>query len=449
MFTALVLVSWLLINPIVIGAENNSPALPVIDIAALRLIDKHDVQFCRKAKAISNQIGSACRVEGFFYVTNHGIPSDLIHNLDSLARDFFALNLEDKRTIAMKHGGMAWRGYFGVGDEVTSGIPDQKEGIYFGTECPLNYSDPKPLHGHNLWPPGPMGTEMESLVMRYLTEQRNLGQALMRAIACYLGVDDERFISQFSDNPTELFRIFNYPPHNSSAFGDKSLGVGEHTDYGYLTILNQDDSGGLQVKVTQSVTDESNKTNNSKVWVDAPPIPNTFVINLGDALEHATAGLLRATPHRVQQRRGAVQNRISMPYFFDPCFDCPMIRAAGALSLDPLPIVDPSTSGSATASCSNIKTHMSMSLEQQASGIARAEYGVCDTVTDEAANSLYQPSSALASVHTIRSNARKEVTDRWDGADPTHFRGTYGDYILRKVSKVFPALFREHMEQET
>lgn len=106
----------------------------------------------------------------------------------------------------------------------------------------------------------------------------------MQAVANSLGIDASHFSSAFAD-PTMLFRIFCYPPHNP-IFGDLSQAVGEHTDYGYLTILKQDSCGGLQVRGRDGQ------------WIEAPYIENTFVINLGDALEHCTGGLLRATPHR-------------------------------------------------------------------------------------------------------------------------------------------------------
>jgi isopenicillin N synthase-like dioxygenase len=109
----------------------------------------------------------------------------------------------------------------------------------------------------------------------------------MQAVSRSLGIDASYFGEAFAD-PTMLFRIFNYPPHNP-VFGELSQAVGEHTDYGYLTILKQDASGGLQIR-GQGM---------NAGWIDAPYVENTFVINLGDALEHCTGGLIRATPHRL------------------------------------------------------------------------------------------------------------------------------------------------------
>jgi len=83
-------------------------------------------------------------------------------------------------------------------------------------------------------------------------------------------------------------------------------GVGEHTDEGVLTLLAQDEIGGLQVKTPGG-------------WIDAPPIPGALVVNTGDMLDRLTGGVCRSTPHRVLNARG--RSRLSFPYFFDPGFD--------------------------------------------------------------------------------------------------------------------------------
>ncbi len=345
-------------------------AIPVIDISLLISAGKaKDIMedydgYCRDIKSVSHEIDYACKNVGFFYVKNHNVAEELQEELVAVAKAFFDQPSDEKYRIAMSKGGKAWRGYFGVGDEVTSGIPDQKEGIYFGTE--IKSDDPRPLHGRNQWPNSDIGVRMEHAVLSYMYEMKELGRLLMNAIACNLDVQDRYFLDQFA-NPTELFRIFNYPPHDGEKFPANSLGVGEHTDYGYLTILRQDASGGLQVRSLKE----------HDVWLTAPPIQNTFVINLGDALEHNTKGLYRATPHRVLQRVGATEGRISMPYFFDPSFDS---------SMKPMVTID----------------------------------------------------------HIPRS--KDVLNSRWDKMDPTLFEGTYGQYLLKKVSKAFPDLFQQFVE---
>jgi isopenicillin N synthase-like dioxygenase len=353
--------------------------IPIIDIKPLLQVFGHEVINLNEFELnISNQsvvgktihaIIEACSSSGFFYIKDHGVSADLIANLTIFSRNFFALSQEEKDQYAMEYGGRAWRGYFRLGDEVTSGIPDQKEGFYFGTELPPNASS-LPLHGPNLWPQGLIGKEWKSNVMSYMHEMKLIGRALMISIFVGLGVQDvSQRIDQFNQ-PTELFRIFKYPPHNDAKFPQTSMGVGEHTDYGYLTILWQEevDFGGLQIR----------SLNNS--WIDAPTIPGTFIVNLGDALEHATGGYARATPHRVLQRLNSKQDRLSFPYFFDPPFGYKMESLLPFLSAD---------------------------------------------VT-----------SRVAELQRSRMN----VINRWDKSDPVLYNGTYGDYLINKVSKAFPSL---------
>src|SRR4029077_15963709 len=127
-----------------------SPALPVIDVAPLA-----GGTGTAAAGTVAGQIQAACRDRGFFYVTGHGVPAGLLDQLADASAEFFALPLADKLDIAMERGGRAWRGYFPVGAEFTSGRPDLKEGLYFGAELPDD--DPRvlagiPLHGGNLFP---------------------------------------------------------------------------------------------------------------------------------------------------------------------------------------------------------------------------------------------------------------------------------------------------------
>ena len=124
-----------------------------------------DMDWCISIQSVSSAISEASSTTGFFYIRNHGISEDLQNFLFETAQQFFELPLDEKRRIAMIHGGKAWRGYFSVGDELTSGIPDQKEGIYFGTE---NATSNLPLHGSNLWPEGNLGIAMKQHVLEYM-----------------------------------------------------------------------------------------------------------------------------------------------------------------------------------------------------------------------------------------------------------------------------------------
>src|ERR1700722_12718923 len=279
------------------GSEG-SAALPIIDVGPLL---GHGPATARAEAA--GRIQAACRERGFFYVAGHGVPAGLLDRLASASEEFFALPLEEKQEIAMERGGRAWRGYFPVGGELTSGRPDLKEGLYFGAE--LFPDDPRvqagvPLHGGNLFPR--QVPELRPLVLSYLDALTSLGQAVLRGVALSLGLDAGYFADGYTADPTILFRIFHYPP---STLTSDSWGVGEHTDYGLLTLLAQDDNGGLQVATPRG-------------WIDAPPIAGTFVCNIGDMLDRLTGGWYRSTPHRVRNVSG--RGRISFPVFFAPRF---------------------------------------------------------------------------------------------------------------------------------
>ena len=323
--------------------------LPIIDVAPLFGRDE------TMRRAVADAIGRACRDNGFFYATGHRIAPDLLARLDRAAREFFALPQPEKMRIAMAHGGRAWRGYFPVGGELTSGNPDRKEGIYFGSE--LEDSDARvraglPLHGQNQFPARP--PELRSAVLEYLADNERAAHAIMEGIALSLGLDADYFRRNYTSDPTMLFRIFHYP---SDAKESEQWGVGEHTDYGLLTLLAQDDVGGLQVKSPTR-------------WIEAPPIPGTLVCNIGDMLDRLTGGLYRSTPHRAKNVSG--RGRLSFTFFFDPGF---------AAEIKPLP------------------------------------------------------------EHAAKLTDDRDT--RWDKESVHEFSGTYGDYLLAKVSKVFPDLRRE------
>lgn len=344
---------------------NDFSHVPVIDIAPLCAGDAagSDVDDAAAKAAVAQRLHQACTESGFFYIVGHGVDEGLCKRLEELSRRFFALDVAEKLRIGMDKGGRAWRGYFRVGDELTSGKPDQKEGIYFGSELPddhLAVVARTPMFGKNLFPQGTgfPADEFRAAVLEYLARLESVGHALMRGIALSLGLDESYFADRYTADPLLLFRIFNYPFAPRPAGAEESWGVGEHTDYGLLTILLQDDAGGLQVKSKSG-------------WVDAPPIAGSFVCNIGDMLDHMTRGLYRSTPHRVLNRAG--RDRLSFPFFFDPNFFAEM----------------------------------------------RPIEGLADRAAED------------------------DSRERWDQANVHAFRGSYGDYVLNKVAKVFPQLRQE------
>lgn len=284
--------------------------LPVIDVSPL--LSGGGAARC----AVAAEIGAACRDLGFFYAAGHAITPAQLARLAHASHRFFALPETDKMTIAMARGGRAWRGFFPVGGELTSGRPDIKEGIYFGEE--LGPEDPRvkaglPLHGANLFPSAV--PELRGAVKDFMRGAEQTAHAIMEGVALSLGLDASYFRNAYTSQPTLLFRIFHYPASSPS----EGWGVGEHTDYGLLTLLAQDEIGGLQVKTAQG-------------WIDAPPIPNALVVNIGDMLDRLTGGVYRSTPHRVLNSSG--RSRLSFPFFFDPGFDARIVPLPGHAAID-------------------------------------------------------------------------------------------------------------------
>jgi isopenicillin N synthase-like dioxygenase len=274
--------------------------LPLIDVAPL--VEGGDVR-----QQVAEQLGAACRDWGFFYIVGHGVDEALIRRLEEQSRAFFAQDLDTKLEIRMELGGRAWRGFFPVGDELTSGKPDRKEGIYFGTELDAGHplvAAGVPLHGRNLFPAHMPA--FRRAVLDYMAAMTRLGHALMAGIAVSLGREASFFADRYTSDPLTLFRIFNYPPQPDGGADVDEWGVGEHTDYGLLTMLRQDDAGGLQVKSPGG-------------WIAAPPVDGSFVCNIGDMLGRLSDGRYRSTPHRV--RNLAARDRLSFPFFFDPSWD--------------------------------------------------------------------------------------------------------------------------------
>ena len=207
----------------------------------------------------------------------------------------------------MHHAGAAWRGWFPVGGELTSGRPDLKEGIYFG----LEHGDDHPLvmsgtalHGLNLFPRRPVG--LGDVVHEWMDAMRTVADAVLRAMAIGLRLPLTWFEDDLTADPTVLFRIFHYPAQ-SEPDGDE-WGVGEHTDYGLITLLAQDRNGGLQVRHPVD-----------QAWIDVQPADDVLICNLGDMLDRMTGGRYTSTPHRVRNVSGV--SRLSFPYFFDPSWD--------------------------------------------------------------------------------------------------------------------------------
>jgi isopenicillin N synthase-like dioxygenase len=239
--------------------------VPVIDSTPLFASDSFSSP---ESLATVSQIHSAFSTWGIFILTGtNSIPPSLTNSLRTALSKFFSLTPQKKEELHLRNGGWAWRGYMPWGGEGTKGSTDQKEGFYGGPE--LNRNDDHPLkgmptYGENQFPDEDV-PEMRKLVLEYIEKVTELGLAISDAMSVGLGLEKGEVRKRVLEpEPIQLFRAFKY----SGREGVESCGIGEHSDFGFLTILSQN-AAGLQV------------FSPSGEWVDVPVIPDSFVVNGG------------------------------------------------------------------------------------------------------------------------------------------------------------------------
>ncbi|WP_028239774.1 isopenicillin N synthase family dioxygenase [Stutzerimonas azotifigens] len=275
----------------------STPSLPLIDIAGLRSSDPAARQ------AVARELRSACERCGFFYIHNHGIDAGLIARVRAEAEQFFALPSASKLAVD-KALSACNRGYEPLrGQTLEAGSPpDLKEGFYIGIDLPEDH--PSVLAGRfnqgpNQWPADL--PDFRDTMNAYFAAAYELSALLMRGLALSLELPEDHF-APFVTDASATLRLLHYPPQPPQpAPGEK--GCGAHTDFGAVTLLLQDDAGGLQVQAIDS--DE---------WIDAPPVEGTYVVNLGDLIARWTNDRYHSNLHRVINRSG--RERYSVPFFF-------------------------------------------------------------------------------------------------------------------------------------
>ena len=274
-------------------------AIPVIDISALYGAAE------APARAVAEQIRRASVEAGFFYVRGHDVPLDLMRATLMAAKYFFAQPEAAKRAIQVN---AAHRGYvpFAQTTLARQFRADLKESFNFA--WPFEPGDPemlagKPLVGVNQWPPGE--TAWRGIVEDYYRGVFEVGQRVLEGFALALDAPRDFFRGLYK-RPLVRTRLLHYPPQPPEAGADQ-YGAAPHTDWGCMTLLWQDDVGGLEVQ------------NRAGQWIAAPYIEGTFVVNIGDMLARWSNDLFVSTPHRVVNASG--RERYSIPMFYDPDFD--------------------------------------------------------------------------------------------------------------------------------
>ncbi|CAF0835749.1 unnamed protein product [Adineta ricciae] len=278
---------------------------------------------------VADQIGEVCHNVGFFYLSNHDVPSSLVERVYKEAERFFAQSIEEKMKLYI--GSCPYknnRGYTPMLEEKLSPKGDLKEGFDLAMELPADDQDrtdrDATLYGPNFWPENLPGFR-ECIYDEYYLSMVVLGHRVLEAFALSLHLPFDYFKSMCR-KPMVTMRLLHYPSQ-PIVYDEDQLGCGAHTDYECFTLLSQSNQSGLQV------------LNNQGQWVNATPIPNTFVVNIGDLMQRWTNDQFKSTTHRVINTSGT--ERYSIPVFFGPDF----FAEIKCLSKDQIPKYEPVVAG--------------------------------------------------------------------------------------------------------
>jgi isopenicillin N synthase-like dioxygenase len=305
---------------------HSTPALPILDMS-----DFIAAPTSGAGGDFVARLRDTCHGPGFCYLVGHGVPAALDAAVMARSRDFFALPDAERRALAIANS-PHFRGYTMLGDERTKGISDWRDQLDLGTEEPADAVEPgdpawRRLRGPNQWPT--RLPELRTAVLEWMRAMDRVGLAVLRALALGLGQPMDLFDDAVLPRGDPHLKIIRYPAQPLGTVLNQ--GVGMHHDSGLVSFVLQDDVGGLQVDLGDGI-------------VDATPLPGAYVMNLGEMLQSATNGYLRATKHRVQSPLGG-RERLSVAYFFHPRLDArfPPIalpptlaaEARGGQNLDP------------------------------------------------------------------------------------------------------------------
>ncbi|MEE3196883.1 MAG: 2-oxoglutarate and iron-dependent oxygenase domain-containing protein [Pseudomonadota bacterium] len=281
--------------------------LPIIDLSPLQSPDPVD------HKKVGMELCEAASTVGFFYIKNHGISQIKIKEIFDISKRFFAYEERQKSAVSISPFHRGWL-RIGAAKMYGNNESDYKESFVWGLEVAKDDPDfraGKRLLAPNQWPA--FMPEMREKLTTYFAETQACGEKLLEAFAKGLQVPGNYFLKEIN-KPVSRGALIYYPPNRANRYPNQRLpkkygrffqvGSGEHTDYGTLTMLCQDQIGGLQIK------------GKSGTWVSAEPIEGTFVINIGDLLARWSNGRFESTLHRVIN--SSTQARYSLAMFVDP-----------------------------------------------------------------------------------------------------------------------------------
>lgn len=284
-------------------------SVPVIDLAPCRTGSESD------RRAVANAIADACQRVGFFYIKNHGVSESEIAAVFKTAEDFHTLPVDAKMEVSVTKNNH-FQGYLHGNTKGNDQSLRENLQEAFQIRRPLPPDDPgllsgKPLHGAIPWPSAM--PDLKPRMMAYYEKVDALSREMTSLFEMSLDLPAGALGNFFKKDMNSL-RLLHYPPQAPDGPGDR-LGARAHTDTNAFTILAQDNNGGLEIR------------NKLGEWVAVPPIPGTFVINVGEVLKVWTDGVFSSTLHRVINRSG--RERYSIPFFLYPTYEAliqPLIK---------------------------------------------------------------------------------------------------------------------------
>lgn len=277
--------------------------LPVIDMGTYRAGDP-----AAKSRLLA-EIAAKSGALGFFYLVNHGAPDALLEGQLDWTRRFFALPLEEKLRVDFRNVPVG-RGYEPMALQTLQpgAQPDQKEAFSLGREPAPDHRPSRetaPFEGPNLWPRNTSGFDGQAFRIQmeiYRDAMIGLGGELAGLIAASLDLPETYFADALAE-PNANVRLLHYPTLAANPEAGR-FGCGAHTDWGLLTILLQDDCGGLEIETEDG-------------WLRAAPVPGALIVNLGDMMVRLTAGRYASNVHRVVNT-APDRNRYSVATFLNP-----------------------------------------------------------------------------------------------------------------------------------
>ncbi|KAF9572716.1 hypothetical protein EC968_009531 [Mortierella alpina] len=338
---------------------------------------------------------------GTFYIKDHGVPAELTRGAMKSIQDFFALPLEEKKKIVIGNS-RHFRGYKVMGEELTNNQVDHREQLQFAPEqavidsfVPSVSPNYQGLQGPNQWAPSTLALlpDFKPHILAYMDHLEILSQHLMEAVALSLDLKATYFRELFGPDPYYRLKCARYP----SVERADTIGCGAHKDTGFLTVLLQDMVGGLQGQ--DPATGE---------WMDTRPIPDTFIVTMGQSIERLTGGLYHATVHRVLNNTSG-QDRYSIPFFFDPRLEATIPHRITLPKLEDSPL-------------SSSSMHVSLS-EGSVSGEESGSDDELERLVDEL---QIQPEEKVVSSNGLESEG-------WSN----------GDHIFETVLRCHPEVFSQ------